>query len=389
MTEQRVEDINVNTKGKLSDEELNTVVNSLANNIGPETKKMREIINDDGDGKIPYNVMDRSNVIKSEASVEYNPNNGMVQIINDNEESEAGCNLDGLNKTTEELNKDVIINDENLQIAKDFNMNDEDALSLMNLIIDYQKDKSINVYSRLPEQAKRMVNMAAGHTTNISVINKTAKELLEYFISNMKINEAHIDLQKSIQRELEMPGIMEAFSEHQTEIMDKNLLEHAEKLKETNPDKAKTILALRESYIDAINLTTLKKEVDERGKNVKRLDKEVKKYNKHCRDFNHKYEVKECKFNIKSVLLVAKTLDRTINEKYKGDDILKFVILFIKITKNYSPDNILEHAYMYYTINTLLSLDYLTPGSDIYNKLISNIEYIIDKIKEIEKDERK
>lgn len=389
MTEKRIEDVNVETKGQLTDEELNTVVNSLAENVGPETKKIREIITDDGDGKIPYNVMNREGVIKSDAAVEYNPNNGMVQIINDKEESEAGQNLDALNKTAEELNKSVVINDDNMQSIKDFNMNDEEALSIMNLIIDYQRDKSINVYSRLPEQAKKMVNMAAGHTTNINIINKTAKELLEYFISSMNINEAHIDLQKSIQKELEMPGIMEAFSEHQSEIMDLYLLEHAEKLKETNPEKAETILALREKYIDAINLTTLKNEVDSKSKNTKRLDKELKKYNKYCRDFNHKYEVKECRFNIKSVLLVAKTLDRVLDEKYKGDDILKFVILFIRVTRNYTPNNVFEHAYMYYTINTLLSLDYLTPGKEIYTKLINNIEYIIDKIKEIENEERK
>ena len=174
------------------------------------------------------------------------------------------------------------------------------------------------------------------------------------------------------------------YIDHTVEQMDK-IDALIEKYKDTEPEKVAHLIEIKEPYKDAEEFTTLKAKAREIH-NLKKYTKNEKRFYKECDNFNYKYKAHQkinfSNIDVKTVPLILKR--RLDPEKYSEDDIMKFTALFLRVTLNYSPDNIPEHVFMYYTIRNINLLDILNVESENYKKIISNVEEVINIIKEEE-----
>ena len=82
--------------------------------------------------------------------------------------------------------------------------------------------------------------------------------------------------------------------------------------------------------------------------------------------------------------MLESILDRNLPSYINMDDIRKFLITFCKYCRNFKPENIVEHTFMYYFIMNIRTLDIYNKDdekdNEFYKKFINNIVSFIDLI---------
>ena len=76
--------------------------------------------------------------------------------------------------------------------------------------------------------------------------------------------------------------------------------------------------------------------------------------------------------------------------EYTEDDFRKLVMLLCKVSQDLKADNVVDHAFMYYSVSNIIALDYIDIGSanlsEFSKTIIENVKALLAKIKEIEKE---
>ena len=332
-------------------------------------------------------------LVEIDGTVMVDPNTGANiavsdEIVNKNMSDESLTELYDVDK--KKLDENIFETSEFDETIKDIYglKNADSIIKLKQLAYDYDNGKiTSGLYNKLPSEFKAMISSQIG-TFDIGVANRAAKEFLELMIHEFKtdiqFNKEFVDFENALKNEINSMDFGQLYLDHTNEQMEK-IDELIEKYKDTEPEKIAHLLEIKPPYEDATNFTTLKAKAREIH-NLRKYVKNEKRFYKECDNFNYKYKAHQ-KINfsntdIKTIPLVLKR--RLDSEKYSEEDIMKFVALFLRVTLNYSPDNIPEHVFMYYTIRNINLLDILNEESEKYKEIISNIEDVINIIKEEE-----
>lgn len=375
------------TKNILSDEDVDNIVDTLSENVSEDIKHLREIKG--SDNSYPYNTINKPELMEGEALMEINPITGEQKIIGTGVEAQSraevsvsnivdGQDVDILDSTT--------INEETFKKLDEMGMSEEDTLKLTNVIMKKIKGEKFSIYKELPQSVKNMVRSMCG-SNNINQLQACSEIVIDQFISELKIEQEFIDFQDTLKKEMNIPDLMDMYGDYLKESMEVKLLEKANELEATEPEKAQTLREISAAYSDSYTLARQLKAFNNNEKECRRLDKELKKYDRYCTDFNYKY--KNSKFKINDIKLVAHTLDRLFKDETELSiiDIKKFVILLCRITRNMDSSNVVEHSFMYYSVKNILSLDYIDINSELYITLKNNVKEVIDLIKKKEIEE--
>lgn len=328
-----------------------------------------------------------------DGTVVVDPNTGMNRVVSDeivNKDMSDESLTDLYNVDDKKLDKDIFNTSDFDETIKDVYglKNAESILKLKQLAYDYDNGKvTTGLFNRLPNEFKAMIGSQIG-TFDPAIANRAAKEFLELIIHEFKtdiqFNKEFVDFETALRNEINSMDFGQLYIDHTVEQMDKiNAL--IEKYKDTEPEKVAHLIEIKEPYKDAEEFTTLKAKAREIH-NLKKYTKNEKRFYKECDNFNYKYKAHQkinfSNIDVKTIPLILKR--RLDPEKYSEDDIMKFTALFLRVTLNYSPDNIPEHVFMYYTIRNINLLDILNVESENYKKIISNVEEVINIIKEEE-----
>ena len=331
-------------------------------------------------------------LVAIDGTVMVDPNTGMNRVV-----SEDIVNKDMSNETLTEicdvdkkkLSKDIFDSSEFDETIKDIYglKNVDSILKLKQLAYDYDNGKvTSGLYNKMPGEFKAMISSQCG-TYDVSMLNRAAKEFLELIIHEFKtdiqFNKEFVDFETALKNEINSMDFGQLYLDHTTEQMDKiNAL--IDQYKDTEPEKITHLMEIKPAYEDVKNFTTLKAKAREIH-NLNKFVKNQKRFYKECDNFNYKYKAhQKINFSNIDVKTIPLILQRKLSEKYTEEDIMKFVALFLRTTLNYSPNNISEHVFMYYTIRDINLLDILNVESETYKKTINNIEEVIDIIKEEE-----
>lgn len=362
---------------ELTDEQVEEIVATLH----PKTEEA-ETVETEGDG-VPYNVLNKGNLIKTQVKVSIDPETGMqmVEGVAENE-NKKDISLSDVLDGEDEL-KLATITEDTCKELEDLGLSEEDTQKLYSIILRYKAKEKFNIYNELPTTIKNMVDNLA-MSKNPRVLSEVSKNILEFFINQLHMEQEFIDLQESLKKELDIPGVVDMYAEHLIKSMEVDLIKKAEEIEATDPEKAKQLRHVSTTFTDTYKFTLQKLELDNNPKIVKKINKDLKKFNRHCMEFNYKYQ--NSKFKITDVSLLVNCLSRHLGEDISVEDIKKFVLLFTNICRNMSDKNIIEHTFMYYTIKNILTIEHLQKDNEFYTNMISDITDIINRIKEIEKE---
>jgi len=285
------------------------------------------------------------------------------------------------------------------QPESDNPMNEEEMMEFVSLISKYKKDRNYPVYKNMPESMKETVRqLAIANNIPASNWNSVACMILDEFISDSKIDDAFVDLEKAIDEALEMPSVIDLYSEHTKNVMETYIPEMAEKIKDEFPDKAARLLEVRDAFIRSYTFSFAKDSYDTNARVRKAIRRWEREGNRCLDSFNLLNSRSNFKMNdvrqIPEILIdilmnephqVASMHEESgeeIPEKYKKlidldftvEDVTKFCILICESCRNLDPNNVVDAAYMYYMIKNIIVLKHTQEAkTDFATELINNI----------------
>lgn len=263
-----------------------------------------------------------------------------------------------------------ILND----IGNDIALQPETYTELLNIIERKNNNENFNVYKACPAEVKQMIDNYIGSTPATKMAtkeinrfkNQIADALISDFVNNIRLNKAKNDFAKeldSLYKSSTNPG-KEFDSIEECNVAYREMSSKIE-------DEAKR--SRMNEILDQIDKALYLDELKEFAKKCKIKKIEIEKYQSRVfNGFLSKY--KESNNYIYDINMATAVLSRyLISLNYTFDDAIKFMIAFCKFVQNYSPDNPLEHAYMYYVVYYCASLDMYKN-----EKFLNNVTEIVD-----------
>lgn len=386
-----------NQRTKLTDEQVDQINQNLesAREENPNLKFIKDLPSNNG---VEESQGDENGYSES-TTVTVNPNNGVIlptaekgiqngsdtsfeQMLKDSEERVKN-NVSEKVVITEEDIKDQTKNDE---LFKELNLSSEDVVMILNATKRYQNKEDFNIYRALPESVQNSIQKycaSAGFgdksSQSNSVRNSIAEAIIDSFVTNITVNKYAMDFQNEM-NEIENQ-INKEFSKMFIDYT-QSREEYVKALVEKVGDESKKALIgdVLDAVHDGFALERIKIAAREnRIPKIKRFD--IQKPSRSFDSFNGKYM--KSTYNIYSIYTACKTLSRHMKDTDENDVILFFVAI-AKFCMNYTPENAVEHAFMYYAMYNPLLLD-IYKGED-YDKFaeqyIGNVKEIIALLKE-------
>lgn len=277
--------------------------------------------------------------------------------------------------------------DSNIDNNFDFAYNNEEDFIKILDVVKHLDDPNYKVYKNLPTSFQDTVrNIAIEQNISIEHWEDVAREFASKFKEYAGADDEFDKLQQELNEALKVPSIMDIYNEHTEEIMNKNIPELIEKLKDTDPDKADQLAKVKEMYIKAFDFSMAKEKYNTNSK----IRKAVRRYNN---DFNSKIDyynsrILHTDFKMHNAMnaytALVSTLTNHTDHNYTEVDAKKFIIYILASTEDLDFTNIADESYAYYLIKNIDMLKYLGEGlTDFSSQLISNIcdniEYIRNK----------
>lgn len=377
------------TNVTLTDEELEQVIETAKENTPEEVIKMRDSIdNADAIAEEDFAPEIRNVAIGDDE---------FDQLISgiEKELPETDTNIFDVANGVESKDEDIEKSAANAIDA--LNLSDEDALKMVKLITAYRKKEVTNVYAAMPQGMKDMItNLAISQGIPFTEYNKMAKMFMDEIVANAEMDTMFVDIEHSLNEALKVPSIADMYSEHTRDIMDVKIPEIIEKIKDTEPENAKTLEEIRDRFHHAFNLDWVKTHFEENTRTRKLMRRDYKDPIKFCDELNFKnqnskFKMPDCRGMgpalVKVFLNIADTQadDRIDQMIINETDLNKFVVLICRSCMNMDPNSLFDAAYMYYLVKniTMLNLTNETKTS-FAGELINNICDIIEFIREKE-----
>ena len=292
--------------------------------------------------------------------------------------------LDGADIEDIELRETVVRDGLKEKFNTDFK--EEDVIKIMNLMNDYRKDNTIDVFARLPKKIQNVITTGIAKqgipfNTAINIRKTMARELLNDLILDISVDNYQVELNEQLDT---------LFGNMREEIRDmsiKNTKDQIEKLtgiipelREKDPEKADRLLLVIDGMKNSFSYDKLSTAIKE--KKIGRIRKiDLEKPKKIYDKFNRLYETSV--YNIYDMNMLPSIMRKLLPEDISDEKIHRFLISFCKYCENnnYHPDVLEEHSFMYYTVLNivLLSLGTKSVEEDEYAKEITdNIIKVMD-----------
>lgn len=370
-------------KNILADEQLDEVVETLEENKPIDVQLLNDIINNENNPG--------SNEELEEAMVDVAVNKVTGELMLTNEENE----LVEENAFTGEVKE---ITNGDIETAKSmYDLNEDEAAELLQIIIKFQADSDYKPYNDLPPTIKKYIDEFYVDAKNkimsedpSAPLNKITKDsitrfFLSEFVKDINMNREFVDLQTTIEKELQIPSISDLYTEHIKDVMEIKLLESADSLEEEFPDKAKALRDISNMFKDSYTFGLMRSTLINNKEARTRIRESCYEYSMYTREFNQR--TTDILLKIDDVTKMTPVLNDILPEQYGIEDIKKFVVLFCKTAREMDVNNTVHCSYMYYTIKNIVALQYTSEAkTDFSINLIANIINMIDYINEVQSE---
>lgn len=261
-----------------------------------------------------------------------------------------------------------------------YDMTDEEAAQMLDCILAYKKDQSINVYNMLPEKVKSTVlSICASNNIPPSERNSVAKMVIQEFISQAATDQTFIDFETALNQAMRIPSLTDLYNEHLNDTMDKKLPLMADAIEKEDPEKAAMLRQIGERFKWSISYSDLKKQYLENSRVRKAVRRDYEKFNKYAEELN--YRNKDTEFKMSDATTLYNVLLKIVAEDPElcEIDAMKFVTLLCKSTEIYNTKAVLDASYIYYLMKNIIMLSYTNDDtkSSFSAELISNIKVLM------------
>ena len=368
----KVEDIDKAYDRLLNNESLDEVVDTLKDiaNNNEDITHLREI---------QSSGYEETEDLRSEVNSYPITNNGTPNytIPANDELKEADLDIteiDKLNKLNEsKINKDSVKSN-----PMGVDLTDEEADNIANILLLYRNNDRLNVYGEMiPSLRQKINNLCLQSNIPLSEKGMVAKYIIDQFWKSASEDEEFIDIEKSLEKAMRIPSLIDMYTEHVNETMGTRLPALAEQIKESDPEKAKKIMEVANEYNNSFLYTRLRQMYDTKSsiRKAVRKDYNLDSLKKRCANVN--YFNSDTKFKMpdsfKLVSVLSNILRKYDYEIYPSD-VQKFLTLLLESASYLNYDDVTDMSYLYYLIKNISMLSYVGDSlSDFSVELINNI----------------
>lgn len=262
-----------------------------------------------------------------------------------------------------------------------FDLTDEEATNMAQILIMYKSDKNMNVYAHMcPSMKERINRLCFESNIDIRERNMVAKYMIEQFIHMASEEEEFIDIEKSLEKAMKIPSLIDIYTEHVNETMNVRIPIMAEKIREEDPEKAEALMKICHEYNNAFLYTRMRDLYDTHSSVRKEVRKRysIEDIAKKCSTVNTINDRTKFKMPDSTKLLgVLSTLFQNDKEIHPSD-ICKFVTLVLESVFYVDIHSVVDNSYLYYLFKNITMLSYVGDKlSDFSAELISNIKITI------------
>lgn len=268
------------------------------------------------------------------------------------------------------------------QASNKLNLNDEDTTKLLDCILTYRKDKSINLYNKFPQSIKSLVNqIMMENQLPVTERNTISKMIIQEFISEAEQDNTITDFEQALNRAMKIPSLSDLYSEYLAETVDKKLPAMADAIESEDPEKAKMLRTIAQRFEWSITFDDIKNQYDNTTLIRKAVRRDYMKWHKMAEIVN--YLIKDSKFKMPDATVVGTALLKVLLEEDGTDiteeDVCKFLVALYKGIDPYRENNIENTAYIYYLLKNIIMLSYTNEQAkgSFSAELISNIKTMI------------
>ena len=371
---------------KLNDEQVKQISDFLEENKSDQVKEMEEII-----AKVEVNP--DAPLEEDDINVSINEIGKPVLTKSDEEEEDLSIYSDLFEDGVipeVDFNKEEVTDELIVKACKEvLGCNVSDSNKLLNIIKEYrplseEEKENYPLYVKLPDSIKKQINAMNGNTKTYR--NQIARTLIDNIIKESVIDKEFDnvkDLMGSIAKELDMSNTVEMYTKYQKGLMEDNLRAHADKVREEgDEEKAKKLNEISDAYHESYTFDKLKEEIINNGGKFKIKPIEIEKIESRVFDgFNAKYNKSDFMIpNIVEAMMIA--TDKLTD--YEVKDIMKFFIVFCKYCRDFTPENVAQHTFMYYSLMNIITLNFedVNEDNEFAKRIRKAVSEVIDLIKE-------
>lgn len=276
------------------------------------------------------------------------------------------------------------------------NLSDEDAIALLDILTAYRRDKSINVYAKLPDTIKNQVKeICMSANVPMTNANSVARMMMDEMISETATDQTFIDFEKSLNAAMKIPSLIDLYEEHMNDTMNVKLPAMADAIEKEDPTKAKMLRDIAVRYDWARDYSFTRDMYESTARYRKYVRKNYTKWKEYADNLN--YANNDSKFRMPDATTLYPILIKQIANDDENDimafEVEKFLTLILSTCDNLNNHDVLDAAYIYYLLKDITMLSYVNEDSsqaaDTFSaELISNIKALIYYIraKEVEFD---
>ena len=310
-------------------------------------------------------------------------------IVGDGQLKEADLGIDELDKLND-------INDENTEEAIKnnpmFELTDEEALNISQIVIEYKNSSNKSkfpAYSKMISSMQSKINkLCFQMNTPLQEAPLVARYVIEQFYKSASETEEFIDIEKSIEKVMKIPSMVDIYMDHVNETMDKKLPALAEEYAKRDPEKAKALLDIKNQYNSSYLFDRLREMYNTNASIRKKVRKnwDHNDVAKLALEANYFYSM--TKFKMPDCTSIPSIIENMMEHYgYSKNDpnnimmINKFCVLLFACVPYLDLHDLSDASFYYYSIKNISMMAYVGEKlSEFSEELISNINITIDYI---------
>ena len=347
---------------------------------------------------------DESEVFPAEAvnteATEYTPEVGTVESLgeavqmNDDmepvkvaEEQQAPItdeDLEDVPVSTLEVTDDQVLT--NMHNIVGDAISDNDAMALVDIMRRYKAGEKFSVFNALPETIKLQIRKSASETGEAprhAILEFFAKNLINDIISDAFMSTEINNFQEELNTYAKAAGnvtgvIVDSYTDEVKEKFETGLLETADKIQESNPEKADELREIAKYFCYTHTLELIKKHIENGGDTyLNRCYKKSRKIKQYTASFNAYYEGTVPKIrDIESLAIPFRQL-------MVDEEVAETLVVMLGDSCYEQPKgSLVGNVYAFYLLTGVMNIAMSADTSDTIREIRNNIAILVSEVRQ-------
>ena len=370
-----------NTENKdaniLTNDQVSTIYNKLEEVDSNSNKEFLELDGEENNNDIPdEDIITDSSIF---AGVEEFTEDKMREMGLD---EETINDLKDVEVDPKEIENVEVSNKDYLEAAATyFELTEDDAKILLNILFKYKNNPQGKYYDELPEKIKQFADgIRANSPAEMKMTkNSSARFILSNITRDAQFGKLMDDYTNDMANVMnEMHGEFQAIIQESFD----DLFSNIEKIKESNPEQAETLDKFYNSFKSATTFE-LQLEFIDRGVTKKKISKWMTRFDDNCFYFNRKVNSdanRERGIKFADIRTLIPTIKKA-RDGFTEKQIKEFIIVFLKSIEKMDLTDTANLFYIYGVVSAIDSFRFNTDfDTELGKTLFGNITKVIQKI---------